>query len=78
MGSCCHDETQIFQVKDDFSVPVISTLPVLAEINILGHDLFNLDELTAPEEENSAPLASETPPLLPIQKTLAAKEVYLL
>lgn len=78
MGSCCHDETHIYQVKEDFSVPTISMPPVLAEIDILGHDLFDLANLTAPETENSTPFITETPPLQSHQKALALKQVYLL
>ena len=78
MGSCCHNETHIYQVKDDFSVPAISTPPVLAEFEILGHDLFALADLSAPETENSTPFISETPPSLPQQKALALKQVFLL
>jgi len=78
MGSCCHNETHIYQVKDDFSAPTISTPPVLAELDILGHDLFALADLSSPETEDSTPFISETPPSLPQQKALAFKQVYLL
>lgn len=78
MGNCCHSETHVYQVKEDFSVPAFSTVPVLAELDILGHDLFAGLGLIVPEIENSTPFVSETPPLLPIQKTLALKQVYLL
>ena len=78
MGSCCHDIKHVYQVKDDFSVPTISSPPLSAELDILGHDLFNLADLTAPETENSIPFVSETPPLQSQQKALALKQVYLL
>ena len=78
MGSCCHDETQVYQVKEDFSIPAISTVPMLAELDILGHDLFAWEGIIAPEAENTTPTERESPPLLPIQKTLAVKQVYLL
>jgi len=78
MGNCCHNETHIYQVKEDFSVPPVSTAPILAEIDILGHDLFAGLGLIVPETENTTSFVFETPPLLPIQKTLALKQVYLL
>lgn len=78
MGDCCQNETHIYQMKEDFSVPVISTVPVLAEFEILGHDLLHSFNLTAPETEPVTTAFSESPPLLPIQKTLALKQVFLL
>jgi hypothetical protein len=78
MDNCCHDETQVYQVKEDFSVPAVSSIPVLAELDILGHDLLAVGLLNAPETEDANLNFIEAPPLLPIQKTLALKEVFLL
>lgn len=79
MDNCCHNETEVFQVKEDFSVPVVSNIPVLSELDILGHDLL-VELLNVPKTKTE--VASlyyiETPPLLPIQKTLSLKQVYLL
>ncbi len=78
MDNCCHNETQVYQVKEDFSVPVVSNIPVLAELDVLGHDLFAAGLLSDPEIEVASLDFIETPPLLPIQKTLSLKQVYLL
>jgi hypothetical protein len=78
MDSCCHNETQVYQVKEDFSVPAVSSIPVLAELDILGHDLLAVRLLNEPETEVASLNFIEAPPLLPIQKTLALKEVFLL
>ncbi len=78
MGNCCHNETQVYQVKEDFSIPPVSTIPVLAELDILGHDLFAQRLLNAPEAEVAGSNFIDPPPLLPIQKTLSLKQVYLL
>jgi len=77
-GSCCHNETQLYQLDEDFSAPAISTVPVMSELKILGHDLFASIGLVLPETETDAPGFAESPPILPIQKTLALKEVFLL
>jgi hypothetical protein len=77
-SDCCHNETQVYQVKTDFSVPVIQTAPVLAEFDILGHDLFETNNLTLPEKENQAPFVSHSPPPKTIQTILSLKQVYLL
>jgi hypothetical protein len=78
MDNCCHDEKEVYQVKGDYSVPAISTLPMLAELDVLGHNLFAGENLLALENESVTPTECESPPLLPIQKTLAVKQVYLL
>ena len=78
MGDCCHDEAHFFKVQEDFYTPQISTIPVLAELDILGHDLFSEVLLNAPEQEVAGINFIETPPLLPIQKTLSLKQVYRL
>jgi len=77
-GACCHNETLVYQLDEDFSAPAISTVPALAELEILGYDLFASIGLVLPETETDAPGFAESPPLLPIQKTLALKEVFLL
>jgi hypothetical protein len=78
MENCCHSETQSFQLKEDFSVPSVSSLPVLPEIHILGHDLAFMDIFSAIESMDVNSAYTEIPPLLPIQKTLSVKEEYLL
>lgn len=78
MDNCCHNETEVYQVKEDFSVPAVTNIPVLAEHDILGHDLFAEGLSNAPETGVASLDFIETPPLLPIQKTLSLKQVYRL
>ncbi len=78
MGDCCQSETHVYQVNEDFSVPAVSTVPVLAEFDILGHDLFAMIGLVIPKTDTDTPAFEEPPPVLPIQKTLALKQVFLL
>ena len=78
MDDCCHDEAHFFKVQEDFYTPQISTIPVLAELDILGHDLFAGIGLAALETEAVNPTFDESPRLLPLQKTLALKQVYRL
>lgn len=78
MDNCCHSDTQVFQVKEDFSVPTVSTIPVLSELDVLGHDLLTGGFLFVSETDVASLNFIEAPPLLPIQKTLSLKQVYLL
>jgi len=79
MDGCCQNETHTYQVKDDFSTPVISTVPVLAELDILGYDLLAIECLfTEPEQEKKNTFIDFPPPPKNIQTVLSLKQVYLL
>ena len=79
MNGCCSNETHNYQVKDNFSTPVISTIPVLAELDILGHDLLALESLlTEPVQENTNIFTDFSPPPKTTQTVLSLKQVYLL
>ena len=77
-SDCCHDVTHVYQVKEDFSAPVVLGAPVLAELNILGHDLLLTDCLTAKEKGNTILSFDNSPPPPNIQKVLFLKQLYLL
>ena len=79
MQGCCQNENHFYQVKEDFSSPVITTIPVLAELDVLGHDLLAIESsLTEPESENTATFTDYSPPQKNIQTVLSLKQVYLL
>ncbi len=79
MPGCCTNENHFYQVKEDFSSPVISTVPVLAELDILGHDLLATESLlTETESENTTSFIDYSPPPKNIQTVLSLKQVYLL
>ncbi|MCG6188821.1 HYC_CC_PP family protein [Maribellus maritimus] len=75
---CCHTENEFIQVKDDFSAPNISTIPVLAEITILGHDLFEGLNVTLAETEIQKNTISGLPLPSSVSEALSLKQVYLL
>ena len=77
-SDCCHNETNIYQVKDDFSTPTVLSAPVLAELDVLGHDLFADLFIVMPETETSAILKDSSPPPKTIQTVLSLKQVYRL
>lgn len=79
MPGCCQNENHFYQVKDDFSAPVITTVPFLAELDILGHDLLAIESLlTEPEQENTNISVAFSPPPKTTQTVLSLKQVYLL
>jgi len=77
-SDCCHNEDQFYQVKDDFSAPAVLTAPILAELDILGHDLISDILYIAPEPEKTVILYDGSPPPPTIQKVLSLKQTYLL
>ncbi len=77
-SDCCHNENEVFQVKTDFSAPIISSVPVLAELDILGHNLFTEILFTSFNTEKEEFLFDSSPPPKTIQKSLSLKQVYLL
>jgi hypothetical protein len=77
-ADCCHNENQSYKVKDDFSVPQISNIPVLAEFDIIGFELMNEFLTEIHESKNIIPAFTDLPNPPKIQETLALKQLYLL
>ncbi len=76
-AGCCQNEDHFYQVKEDYSVPVISTVPVLAEIDVLHQTLLNPDLLTPNEVSEELNLTNDPPPAT-VPEFLAWEQVYLL
>jgi hypothetical protein len=77
-SDCCHNEDSFYQVEHDFSSPVVLTTPVLAELDIFGHDLIEAGLLLSTDIENTTPSYIDLPPPPTIQKVLSLKQVYRL
>ena len=78
MENCCRNETKVFQLKVDFSAPVISGIPPLAELIILNHDLFTLEIFKLPETIITDIEIIEPPPPLTTQRALSLSQTFLL
>jgi hypothetical protein len=77
-ADCCHNENQYFNLDEDFSIPQISNIPVLAEFDIIGFGLMNEFLTETHESKNIIPAFTDLPDPPKIQKTLALKQLYLL
>ncbi len=75
---CCHNENQNYVLKNDFSSPQILNVPVLAEVDIIGFELFNDFFTDTYKSKSTIQFISDSPPPPTIQKTLALKQLYLL
>jgi hypothetical protein len=76
-GSCCHNETQVFQLDEDFSVPQIANAPDLQEIAIFGFALFTIDQ-TPSEHLEETFYQNNSPPPLTVNEALSLRQVFLL
>ncbi len=76
-GGCCNNENHFYQVKEDFSAPVISEIPVLAEIDVLHQTLLDTDVLFPNELTEEFELTNDPPPPT-VMEFLAEEQLYLL
>ena len=76
-GGCCTNDNHFYQVKEDFSAPVISTIPVLAEIDVLHQTLLDPDILIPDELTEEFELTNAPPPPT-VMEFLAEEQLYLL
>ncbi len=76
-GGCCTNENNFYQVKEDFSAPAISTVPLLAEIDVLNQTILDPDILFPNELTEEFELADDPPPPT-VMEFLAAEQLYLL
>ncbi|WP_297093626.1 hypothetical protein [uncultured Draconibacterium sp.] len=76
-GGCCTNENHFYQVKEDFSAPVISAIPVLAEIDVMHQTLLDPDILIPNELTEEFELTNDPPPPT-VREFLAEEQLYLL
>ena len=76
-GACCHNETLIYQLDEDFSAPQIACAPDLQEIAVLGFTLFITNQIP---DENYSESSFHTNSLLhkKVDEFLSLKQVFLL
>lgn len=80
MENCCHNETKVFQLKVDFSAPVVSIIPDLVMHQILGYVLFAEEICSLLETETEVAYREfiNPPPLHSLQVALALRQTFLL
>lgn len=75
---CCHNETKLYQVDEDFSTPVLSHLPHPIGLDPFCSGFSQYNTLF-PKETNALFLTErESPPLPKMQIILSLKQAYLL
>ncbi len=78
MGGCCHNETDFYQVDEDFSITTFLEIPDASEFNLFGFT-FLLDHVNEEFIDITKDfIISESPPIVSIQIALSKRQVYLL
>jgi len=77
MGGCCHNESHVFQLHEDYTSPFIVDHVACFQVELatLTLDLLNLQP---GDVESSAFNRIEAPPPLPVSTSLAIIQVYRL
>ena len=77
-GDCCKNETEVFQLDEDFSVSTALELPETIQLDLLAVSFvvlnLNMKENSFVDEF----LITNSPPPLNIQTSLAKRQSYLL
>ena len=78
MDGCCRNETDFYQVAEDFSITTLSEIPDVSEFNLFGFT-FLLDQINEEFIDIAKNfIISESPPIVPNQIALSKRQVYLL
>ncbi|KAF0237651.1 MAG: hypothetical protein FD181_1708 [Prolixibacteraceae bacterium] len=77
-ADCCHHENQYYNLEEDYSMPQISNVPVLAEFVIIGIELMPEFLSKTQKSKHTILVFTDSPPPPKIQKTLALKQLYRL
>ena len=77
-GGCCQNETETFQLDEDFSVSSIIEVPETAHSEIISVALVLLEKTFEENENKSEFIISDLPPPPKIQTSLSKKQLYLL
>lgn len=78
MAGCCKNENHFYKVKDDFSSSAVTTVPLQAELDILGEQLWSAELFLASEKEDENPIIYNSPPPSTVLEFLAQEQLYLL
>ena len=76
-GSCCHNETQLYQLDEDFSMPQIANAPELQEIAVWGFTIFVASQ-TPTDLPSITFQHNNSPPPSTVHEILIKNQVFLL
>ncbi|NQU53711.1 MAG: hypothetical protein HQ522_14365 [Bacteroidetes bacterium] len=75
---CCKNESEVFQLDEDFSPISITEIPVTVELDLFSFAMLILDEEIVSTEQKQEFIVSDLPPPPKIQTALSQRQTYLL
>lgn len=76
-GACCHNETQVYQLDEDFSAPQVLSNPELHEMTVFGFALLTIDQTPAVQQLKTFK-NNNSPPAFKVDEILSLNQVFLL
>ena len=75
---CCKNETEIFQLDEEYSLVSVSEVPQTAEFELLDFAILVYNFTVIETEETEEFFESDLPPPPKIQSVLSQRQTYLL
>ena len=76
-GSCCHNETLLYQLDEDFSAPQTINTPDLQEVAVLGFTILVFNQTPADKHFKTFH-NNNSPPPYTVTEFLSLTQVFLL
>src|SRR6056297_1320461 len=76
-GACCHNETLLYQLDEDYSAPQITNAPELHEIGVWGFAVFDASQDPAAKHSTTFH-NNNSPPPPTVNELLSLRQVFLL
>jgi hypothetical protein len=77
-SDCCHNESEVYQIHEDYSLVSVSEVPQTAEFELLDLAISVYNFTVIETEETEEFFESDLPPPPKIQTVLSRKQSYLL
>jgi len=77
-GECCHNESNFYQLGEDFSPPQISKIPVFKQLSVFANYSSNTNWKLPESTVKKAFSLFGSPPPLTTLKALSLRQVFLL
>ena len=77
-SDCCHNESEVYQMHEDYSLVSISEVPQTAEFELLNFAILVYNFTIIETEESEDFFEADLPPPPKIQVVLSQKQSYLL
>jgi hypothetical protein len=77
-SDCCHNESEVYQMHEDYSLVSVSETPQSAEFDLLDFTILVYNFTVVETEETEEFFEADSPPPPKIQTVLSRKQSYLL